>query len=1105
MKVVRPYGVSKTDHVRADVRVRRIHPNSFRNEAQDVANFAVSHSKLILAQWISLIDKVITKPSKGGAPSVDQFNLRNGIGESVWELFLSKDLLNAPTTKRLKRLEREWWSNIHPYGSDIDPTGIMNFKGRWFKVFCEEIEPAKVDFELIALALHDHLYSRERRLGGSSTARARGLILARADSIDCNVLKERQQPLSFGTPWNDDEIKQYETATNLVDELKSAAKKYEGQRAARTRRAIGQVFHNHYGKLFVDDDGKPINVAMAQKAFPGLFALHEAAKSNIKRILKAPQDHWLKKFPDSPGSFMEYLSDDWRNKEVNHLIRLGKVIHYEAAKLGGADRPSQIFDNWSGNFSTSAFWSTDGQIAIKHSEAFVRNWRTIVSFASRSITNWADPNSAIEKDILGRREILRAVENLSIAEFDRLASIYFGNSVERFATTSRAYRQDVMKLALLGLSRLRNSTFHFSGLSSFLDALHSLPEDCNEAVADAVRGFYIDDINAHAQHLSEKLRSVDVEHFLEQDQVDSLCHVLIDSKVYFNDLPNFQSILRRGQDAYLSRKIDMRLPSAATRLSLDNNSAKCRHLILKLLYEGPFAKWLCNLPSDMLNEFVNQHIVRSTNEARRIGENDKHIARAAGTIKIQENDTIFDLFSMLRRLSLSEARESQKQSVSKRNMGKYLRKLELDVIAQAFQHFVEANYFDWIFDLRDSQLSKHRKSKLPKHKSDIGSQELWPSILYFLLHFVPVDEVNKLSHQISRSNIGNLDEAQTASPLLSVFRLYEKMHDAKFKGLEGADGRDTLQPLFESSSLSESLLNAAASNSMAGRGSVRALREMLRFEPPPNVLNGFGAIPVKNSHLDQYHGLIKEIGAAQHTKRQLHNKWVESGNSLNVKDIETYRDCLELISNYRFNTHHVHLTNHLKAFQLLVSAHTKLTDYSVAWERDLYFVTLAIIHKLDGKPEDVFASERSQLLLGRGQIIAALRAKETNELSNKLMEALSLFFGLNFEQNMEPHRTTRNKLAHFGLLRGSTDQISLTKTINDTRHLVSYDKKRTNRVSVSIKDIFMSFGVDVSWESKNGMLCRSNVKARTIKHLNREDVVEPYVGPEFIELVKTFL
>jgi len=45
----------------------------------------------------------------------------------------------------------------------------------------------------------------------------------------------------------------------------------------------------------------------------------------------------------------------------------------------------------------------------------------------------------------------------------------------------------------------------------------------------------------------------------------------------------------------------------------------------------------------------------------------------------------------------------------------------------------------------------------------------------------------------------------------------------------------------------------------------------------------------------------------------------------------------------------------------------------------------------------------------------------------------------------------------------------------------------------------------VSWESKNGVLCRSNVKARAIKHMKREDVVEPYVGPEFIELVKTFL
>jgi len=113
VRIIKPYGSTKTGLRDDEDAVRKIHPHSFREGASDIEDFATSHPKLVLAQWISLIDKVITKPAESNAPSLDQLNLREEVGTAAWDIIIAKDLLDVPPT-RLKRLEREWWSKFIP-------------------------------------------------------------------------------------------------------------------------------------------------------------------------------------------------------------------------------------------------------------------------------------------------------------------------------------------------------------------------------------------------------------------------------------------------------------------------------------------------------------------------------------------------------------------------------------------------------------------------------------------------------------------------------------------------------------------------------------------------------------------------------------------------------------------------------------------------------------------------------------------------------------------------------------------------------------------------------------------------------------------------------
>ena len=1104
MRIIKPYGTTKTGIGSDDTRVRRIHPNSFRNEAKDVVAFANSHPKLVLAQWISMIDKIITKPMDGDAPSLHQYNLREAVGTAAWSIVQMNDLLDAPP-KRMKRLEREWWSKIHPYGPETEPTGALDFRGRWFSTFSSESDPARIDGEAIAHALYAHLYEGERRLGENIRARSEGLITARSRSISANVLYDRHTGLTLHPPWSEDDVSAFASEPNVLNSVADAISKYRGQREARTRRAIGSVMRDHYARLFTNAEGQPLSIQDASKIHPGLFALHEAAKSRFRRILKAPQAHWRKKLPTTTAKLIDELEDDWRNRQVNDLIRLGKVVHYDATPLGNEDSPCHIFGNWSDDVSKSRFWFTDGQTAIKSDEAFVRVWRHVLSFASRSVTKWADPNTAIEQDILGARKREEAVNALSVDDFDRSATVLFGASSSKFATSNREYRQSVMQLALTGLSRLRNAAFHFGGLTQFIEALHSLGEGCDGAALDAVHSLHDEDLKALSERLATDLRSVQAEHYLKQDQMDALTRLLGGGKVYFDDLPRFQNVLRRGQAAYYWRKVDLRLPPPASAATLRDMATCCQHLALKLLYERPFGTWLSELPSDSLREYVERYTVRATNEARRISCDDKLIARAAGSIKILDRDSIFDLFAVLRKASATEARDAQKHRRNQRDLGKYLRDLELDLVAQAFQDFVEGSGLNWVFDLKESWRSDKPKSTIRHADAAEPDLEDWQGVLYFLLHLVPVDEVNKLSHQLSRSSIRNGEQAQTASKLLSVLSLYERSHDSKFKGLEGAQGRRTLVPLFENGDLAGAVLDKADTDAASGKGSVRRLREMLRFEPPLRIINAMAQVPITERQMEAHEVQNATIAAAQATRSRLHAKWVKDGHRLSDKEFASYAKCLSDIIAHRNASHHVHLTNHLDAYRLLVACLAKLIDYVGIWERDLYFTTLALLSRSSILPNDVFSTARSRLFLGRGQIVEALRQRDQSPNSDRIIAALNVLFGVDFKARADRRIETRNELAHFGVLQGSDGAICVTDLVNRTRELVSYDRKRANRVSVSIGKLFDRFGLTLTWQSQGGILSEPKIAAKEICHLGRADISEPSVGPEYVELVRTFV
>src|SRR5688572_26933598 len=118
MRIVKPHGKSQTEFHEGK-HVRRIAP--YRDLAAPIAVdlFVTAEPKLVIAQWISALDRVASKPYDGSPPTSEQRTFREALGTALFKRLTEHGLLPDPFGRQ-KRLERQWQLRVHPYGSEVD-------------------------------------------------------------------------------------------------------------------------------------------------------------------------------------------------------------------------------------------------------------------------------------------------------------------------------------------------------------------------------------------------------------------------------------------------------------------------------------------------------------------------------------------------------------------------------------------------------------------------------------------------------------------------------------------------------------------------------------------------------------------------------------------------------------------------------------------------------------------------------------------------------------------------------------------------------------------------------------------------------------------------
>jgi hypothetical protein len=441
-----------------------------------------------------------------------------------------------------------------------------------------------------------------------------------------------------------------------------------------------------------------------------------------------------------------------------------------------------------------------------------------------------------------------------------------------------------------------------------------------------------------------------------------------------------------------------------------------------------------------------------------------------------------------------------------REQAEYIEDLLCDVVLLAFDEYLKKSALDWLRNTAERRATPCILRAIEPTADDLAAED-WQKALYLILHLMPVESVGQLKHQLVRWDIaaGGRNEGfpkaerKRLDALFAAMTLYLDMHDAKFTGGMAFAGCESFRMLFASGDegFSKVFPKAEALDEKTERRIPRrGLREIARFGHLPLIHTLCGGAKIDNETIDRVMGMeaapaggASKISKWQEDREKLHEELAPLKKSdIYFYDALQYANAVATIAGHREASNFVNLVDHMRVHRIVMAVWSRLVDYAGLFERDLYFVTLALLHRRGMAPTDLLR-QKGMSLLKKGQTISALGLtyrRGTTE-ATALFETIKLVFGDVWEGNA-PLKAIRNRLAHLDLRGDAADPApQLTDRINDARRLMAYDRKMKNSVTKSVIELVEREGIDLFWSiPKDGAghgLTLATLSPRTIPHL----------------------
>lgn len=986
-----------------------------------------------------------------------------------------------------------------------------------------------MNWAAVAQKIYGHLYTNAIRQHG--TAHNKGAINHRANSISKNGLKAKTTSGAIDDEarhkaWND-AWKEYAThgdiAAVIYQKLNS---KEKAERRLTRLQIVAEALSSHWPKVF---GAGCLTIQDAKKDYPNRWEIHSAIKDYYTRTLKDTKStHIAQKLPKNMDALRAAIDQKSSNRDINALIRLGKIIHYTAGeKAGTLDSAQHLLTHFpdANAISNSAFWSSEGQAQIKRNEAFVRVWRRILVLAARTLKDWADPEDKYPGDILDNNIQTNIMDDTAWQNFyDQKFIGVLGKYASNLFHTDPSAKGDILRKSMQICTYLRNRSFHFKGLKDFSDAVQKMANaggSLTTTRATPFSNFYDAEQKAQAENLIETMRASHFGDFFEQTEIEKMASGIAAAQDVPLPLPKFGKVLLRAKDAWndeifknlsdgLKKQASI-LPPPHNRAEMegDNNPLLCQYIGLKMVYDGPFRAWLYGCSSEQLKIWLDLSIERTNAVAldfeikrqeeykkatkgnltkdqkealyKRFQEKGKDLifARAAGKIEIKTDTKIIDIFAKLSELTASEMlvqRGYNSNGENAKEQASYLEDVKCDLVLKAFEAFMADRLTPQPYKKLLQKTWPVVKRALPWERiktalvSNSKSAQSWQHLFFFLLHLVPVDAVNDLYHQIRKWDVlsGKAGQCQgpDAGEILTVMKLYLDRHDAKFTGgmqvgLSKSE-KEQLDQFFDAPNTMQKIFPQDKPDVHVP---IRGLREFLRFGHFNALMPILSQHKITQADYKQYAAAKDSVVAEQKRREDLHKDLVRLSKKEQRNQAKKYQDyatALKTVMDHRHLAAHIGLVNHVRLHHLAMAVLGRLIDYAGLWERDLYFVALALI----SETKDEQAKNHNIEIIKNYQ-----GAKTIGKLPSSLQERLKDYFQLKNEWNTEgldrdqldPVKI-RNDLAHMNMLQKNQGDLDLTQWVNKTRVLMRYDRKLKNAVTKSVIELLAREGILLDWE-----------------------------------------
>ena len=630
MRISRTIGESKTEFKTDDSngierKIFSVGRNKRSDEIASLADELKDNPALVIKQVIGMIDKIIAKKEKLAQMPDNVVDARERLGRACIEVLKKHDRY-----KKAAELTDSWEWKLHPYNEwplrasrkqpkDIPLGSLSNCKkysGKWTKAFwiCQHDEP---QYDKIAENIYRHLFGDELRTVGGSVLKG-SLATQRARSIAGSVQIKHPGPAPKPTVNLDVD---FYWKNEFASEIHDLAIKKEKETYPRRLRSsdVGQILSKNFQTA-----RERLASSFPNPVAPGSIGhtsdigqVHSEVKKFYQSITRGSKrgtkgkEKLSTRLPRDNADLKRRLLQKQGNANVMDLVRIGRVNYYQFQ-----DDPTQ---------DPSRYWTSGGLTEIKHREAFLRQWRTMVVMAQRTANMWIG-NTAEISNALGCRasyadplknELINHIKDKKVDTRSMVSHLplIFGAKADLFGYDAHMPDLEKARAAMCSALRIaqaiRNQITHFGNRQTFVKKLKNTigksefdVEYTYKDIQEPLRQLMQGDVKKKTSRLIEDLRSFGVPGFANEQQADYLIGCAGVNASASMDLPRFNRVLERlsGVKAFLKsewKSNDPReqLPEPARFSGLQDQWASCKFQSAKLIYETRFRKWLEDLSS----------------------------------------------------------------------------------------------------------------------------------------------------------------------------------------------------------------------------------------------------------------------------------------------------------------------------------------------------------------------------------------------------------------------------------------------------------------------------------------------------------------------------